>query len=95
MVLASVNTLHSSVSLMTSVEGSGILLLRIPHKYFEYAGTCMTSSNKMLTYNFELPLQTYQIVYLFWPFYFYMEMVGDLCHESLGVTLGLVANLVV
>ena len=45
-------SLHASVSLMTSVEGSGPLLLRMTQMYFAYVGTYIASNNKMLTYNF-------------------------------------------
>ena len=45
-------SLHDSISLMTSVNGSGPLLLRMAQRYFVYVGTCMASNNKMLTYNF-------------------------------------------
>jgi len=44
--------LHSSVSLITSVVGSGLWLLRISLMYFAYVGTYMASSRGMLTYNF-------------------------------------------
>jgi hypothetical protein len=44
--------LHSSVSLITSIEGRGLLLLRMSRIYFAYVGTWMASYNGILIYNF-------------------------------------------
>jgi hypothetical protein len=44
--------LHSSVSLITSVEGRGLLLLRMSQRYFMYVVTYMASNNGILIYNF-------------------------------------------
>jgi len=44
--------LHSSVSLISSVDGSGLFLLRMSLIYLAYVGTCMASSRGILIYNF-------------------------------------------
>jgi hypothetical protein len=44
--------LHSYVSLITSVDGSGLFLLRMSLMYLAYVGTYMASSRGILTYNF-------------------------------------------
>jgi hypothetical protein len=44
--------LNSSINLISSVVGSGLLLLRMSQRYFAYVGTYMTSSKGILIYNF-------------------------------------------
>jgi hypothetical protein len=44
--------LHSSVSLITSVVGSGLFLLKMSLMYLAYVGTYIVSSRGMLTYDF-------------------------------------------
>jgi len=44
--------LHFSVSLITSVDGNGLFLLRISLMYLMYVVTYMASSRGILRYNF-------------------------------------------
>jgi hypothetical protein len=50
--LLRIAALHSSISLITSVDGSGLFLFKISLMYLAHVGTYMASNRGMLMYSF-------------------------------------------